>query len=95
MHKVDQYHKLPETAVAERWEANSHETFAEHYHPHDKTLWCEEGEITFTIDEETLVFKKGQTFVLPAGTRHSAVAGPNGCVCWESPKLDDNPTIEV
>ena len=91
--KILPFKYLPNSRIAERWEGEPNEVFEEHYHPLDKTLWCEAGEITFAIEGEELVFSKGQTFTLPAGTRHSAVAGTSGCLCWESPKLDDNPTM--
>jgi quercetin dioxygenase-like cupin family protein len=46
---------------------------------------CAAGSITFLVGEadEAVELTAGQGFVLPAGTRHAAVVGPDGCTCLE------------
>ncbi len=85
----------------ERWHADGGEVFAAHQHPHDKRLWCAEGSMNLMVtDPETGVIKSislqpGDSLELPAGTVHEAVAGISGVVCYESPKLADNPSLPI
>lgn len=44
---------------------------------------CAAGSITFLIGSESLKLKPGEGFVLPPGTEHAAVVGPEGCTCLE------------
>lgn len=37
----------------------------------------------------------GDALDLPAYTAHEAVAGLSGCVCYESPRTEENPTLRV
>ena len=79
---------------AERWDADPGEIFEPHVHPSDKKLWCAEGSIVFEIDgNKKIALQVGDALDLPANTMHSAVAGFMGCVCYEFPKLADNPTL--
>lgn len=78
---------------AERWEADMGEEFEAHVHAKDKKLWCADGSITFTIGDKTIPLQAGDALDLPALTMHSALAGFMGCVCFEYPKIDDNPML--
>ena len=80
--------------VAERWVADEYESFTAHHHPNDKQLWCVEGSILFDINGKEISMQAGDALDLPANTVHSAKAGFSGCVCYESPTLDQNPTIQ-
>lgn len=92
-HELEGYlgdHKID----AERWEAVPGEVFEPHIHPKDKKLWCAEGSIVFEIDgNKKIPLQVGDALDLPANTMHSAVAGFMGCVCYEFPRIADNPTI--
>jgi len=67
------------------WSNGPGDVYATHDHATTKLLLCAEGSITFLVgDAETPVeLCAGDGFVLPAGTRHSAVVGPDGCTCLE------------
>jgi quercetin dioxygenase-like cupin family protein len=68
----------------ERWEAEPGEVFEPHVHEFDKTLWCAEGSVIFTIDNTRISLQPGDTLDIPANTMHEAAAGLGGCVCYES-----------
>jgi mannose-6-phosphate isomerase-like protein (cupin superfamily) len=67
------------------WSNGPGDRYAVHSHAYEKVLYCVEGSITFRLDEEgrDIHLAAGDRMVLPAGTRHSAVVGPGGCVCIE------------
>jgi quercetin dioxygenase-like cupin family protein len=67
------------------WSNGPHDRYAAHNHPYEKVLYCVEGSITFMLERESrrLELKAGDRMVLPAGTLHSAVVGPDGCTCIE------------
>lgn len=67
------------------WSNGPGARYAAHEHAFAKLLVCAEGSITFLVGDEQLpaVLEAGMGFVLPAGTRHSAVVGPEGCICLE------------
>jgi quercetin dioxygenase-like cupin family protein len=68
----------------ERWTAEPGQLFAAHAHTFDKRLWCAEGSIVLTIGDKTVSLQAGDALELPANTIHSAVAGMNGCACYEA-----------
>jgi quercetin dioxygenase-like cupin family protein len=82
-------------AVAERlraegvdpysWSNAPGDRYKAHSHAYTKLLMCAAGSITFLVGEaeEAVELSAGQGFVLPAGTRHAAVVGPEGCTCLE------------
>ena len=82
-------------AVAERlraegvdpygWSNAPGDRYAAHSHAYTKLLMCAAGSITFLVGEaeDALELTPGEGFVLPAGTRHAAVVGPEGCTCLE------------
>lgn len=67
------------------WSNGPGDRYGRHEHGYTKLLICAEGSITFFVgDDGTPVeLRAGEGFVLPAGTRHAAVVGPEGCTCLE------------
>lgn len=67
------------------WSNGPHDRYAAHDHATTKLLVCAEGSITFLVgrDEQPVELVAGDGLVLPAGTRHAAVVGPDGCICLE------------
>lgn len=73
-----------EARDAYAWSNGPGDRYGEHEHGYTKLLYCTEGSIEFrTGDGKTISLKAGDRMVLPAGTRHSAVVGPNGVTCVE------------
>ena len=58
--------------------------YAAHEHAHHKVLYCVDGSITFTTAAGDTAMGPGDRLDLPAGTRHSAVVGPDGVTCMEA-----------
>jgi unsaturated pyranuronate lyase len=46
-----------------------------HSHPHEQLGLLIEGELTFTIGDETQTLRPGEMWRIPGGVVHSAVAG--------------------
>lgn len=67
------------------WSNGPGDRYGAHEHGSAKLLVCAAGSITFLIgsDERPYELTAGHGFVLPAGTRHAAVVGPDGCICLE------------
>ena len=67
------------------WSNGPGDTYAPHEHSTTKLLICAEGSITFYVGNhaEPIELTAGRGLQLPAGTRHSAVVGPEGCTCLE------------
>jgi quercetin dioxygenase-like cupin family protein len=67
------------------WSNGPDDRYAAHSHNFEKVLYCVNGSITFVLEAEgtRLELKSGDRMVLPAGTIHSAVVGPQGCTCIE------------
>ncbi|HXG26874.1 MAG TPA: cupin domain-containing protein [Candidatus Binatia bacterium] len=67
------------------WSNGPGDRYGTHDHGYTKVLMCAAGSITFHVGPEGTPFelRAGDGFVLPAGTRHSAVVGPEGCTCLE------------
>ncbi len=66
------------------WSNGPGDRYAAHEHGFTKLLMCAAGSISFLLDDgAALELHPGEGFVLPAGTRHSAVVGPAGCTCLE------------
>jgi quercetin dioxygenase-like cupin family protein len=74
-----------EAASCYSWSNGPNDRYAAHSHPYEKVLYCVEGSITFVLETESrrLELKPGDRMVLPAGTVHSAIVGPQGCTCIE------------
>lgn len=78
---------------AMRWEGDPHKVYLSHHHTLTKTLWCAVGDIVFCVDGQNVRLVAGDKMIVPAGTMHSAQAGPAGVVCYESPPVHENTTI--
>ncbi len=67
------------------WSNGAGDRYAAHEHGYDKLLVCAVGSITFLVGsgETPVELVAGQGFELPAGTRHAAVVGRDGCTCLE------------
>ncbi|HET8568423.1 MAG TPA: cupin domain-containing protein [Candidatus Limnocylindria bacterium] len=66
------------------WSNGPHDVYAEHEHSYTKALVCVRGSIEFRLaDGRTVHLRAGDRLVLPPGTRHSAVVGPEGVACIE------------
>jgi quercetin dioxygenase-like cupin family protein len=52
----------------------------EHQHPHEQAGYVLEGHLRLTVEGEAWELRPGDAYVLPGGTPHGAVAGPEGCV---------------
>ena len=61
------------------WEDGPHVHYPEHEHRAESTHIILNGEMSMTVDGETKIYRAGERFDLPAGTRHSAKTGPQGC----------------
>jgi len=68
------------------WNAAPGTWFGSHSHPRTKLLVCREGSIRFILEPsgEVRDLGPGDWLELPAGQRHSAVAGPGGVRCEET-----------
>jgi quercetin dioxygenase-like cupin family protein len=66
------------------WSNGPGDRYAEHAHTYNKLLYCTHGSIEFILDDgRTLTLRPGDRMLLPAGTRHGALVGPDGCSCVE------------
>lgn len=89
-------HSLPEKEVVSffdsrglrptRWSNGPGDTYAVHAHPHQKTLFCVSGSITFSLPDlrQEVALKPGDRLILPPAVRHGAVVGPEGVTCIEA-----------
>jgi quercetin dioxygenase-like cupin family protein len=65
------------------WSNGPGDVYGEHSHSYEKVLYCVAGSITFTLPDRKLRLGAGDRMVLPSGTVHGAVVGPDGCTCIE------------
>ena len=65
------------------WSNGPGDTYAPHTHAYEKILYCVAGSITFTLQDGEIHLGRGDRMVLPPGTVHGALVGPNGCTCIE------------
>jgi len=52
--------------------------YSPHAHDHDESIWVVDGEMTFGAEARILRLGPGDRLMLPAGTVHTADAGPSG-----------------
>lgn len=80
MHKLES-----EASHCYSWSNGPKDRYAAHSHDYEKVLYCVSGSITFVLETEgkSLELRPGDRMVLPTGTVHSAVVGPQGCTCVE------------
>lgn len=60
------------------WEDAPGAVYPPHSHACDESIWVVRGRITFEAGGRKLYLEPGDRLMLPAGTVHSAVAGPQG-----------------
>jgi len=73
-----------EARDAYSWSNGPGDRYAEHAHAYTKLLYCTAGSIDFRMaDGPEFKLRAGDRMVVPAGTPHSAVVGPDGCTCVE------------
>ena len=89
-------HPLPESEIIAfftsrglnpiRWSNGPGETYPVHDHSYRKTLFCVAGSVAFSLTdlEREAALRPGDRLTLAPGVRHSAVVGPEGCVCIEA-----------
>ena len=67
------------------WSNGPGDRYGAHAHGYAKLLVCATGSITFMVGphEVPVELRAGEGFVLPAGTRHAAIVGVDGCTCLE------------
>ena len=67
------------------WSNSPGDRYAGHEHGYTKLLMCAAGSITFLVGPEAtpVEIRAGEGFILPAGTGHAAIVGPEGCTCLE------------
>jgi len=61
------------------WEDGPNMSYPDHTHPGVSAHIILEGEMTVTTNGETVTYKPGDRFDVPAHTVHSAKMGPQGC----------------
>jgi quercetin dioxygenase-like cupin family protein len=67
-----------------QWSNGPGAVYAVHDHPYRKILYVAEGSITFTpVGRPAIELREGGRLELPPRTRHGALVGPGGVVCWE------------
>jgi quercetin dioxygenase-like cupin family protein len=61
-----------------RWSDGPGADYEPHSHDHDESIWLLDGEIVFGAGGRELRLGPGDRLMLPAGTVHTAHAGPAG-----------------
>jgi quercetin dioxygenase-like cupin family protein len=72
-----------EADACHSWSNGAGDVYGAHAHSYVKVLYCVAGSITFTLSAREVRLGPGDRMVLPAGTVHGAVVGPDGCTCIE------------
>jgi quercetin dioxygenase-like cupin family protein len=60
------------------WSDGPGASYTPHSHDHDESLWVVAGRITFGIAGNDYSLGPGDRLMLPRGTVHTALAGPQG-----------------
>jgi mannose-6-phosphate isomerase-like protein (cupin superfamily) len=66
------------------WGNGPGDVYGSHEHAQHKVLFCVSGSIVFHTDDGDVTMTAGDRLDLPAGTRHAATVGPDGCECIEA-----------
>ena len=66
------------------WGNGPGDVYGAHEHAQHKVLFCLSGSIVFHTDDGDVALETGDRLDLPAGTRHAATVGPDGCECVEA-----------
>ncbi len=72
---VELFTAVGETVTLSMVEMQPHSVIETHSHPHEQVGVLLEGELTFTIGEETQVVRPGQMWRIPGNVPHKVVAG--------------------
>ncbi len=64
-------------------EMQPHAVVQRHSHPHEQLGMLLQGELTFTIGEQTQRVLPGQMWRIPGGVEHRVVAGPQGATALD------------
>lgn len=75
-----------EELIASSWGNGPGDTYDAHAHAYEKVLYCVDGSITFHTGDGDADLSVGDRLEVPAGTKHSATVGPDGCRCVEAPR---------
>lgn len=78
-----------ESKQIELWSNASGDRYPVHSHEFHKVVYCVEGSIWFMITDERdreVELNPGDRIDIPAGVRHSAIAGMDGVTCLEAHK---------
>lgn len=72
--------------AATRWSNGPGDVYAVHSHAYQKTLFCVNGSITFSLPDlkQEVALRPGDRLILPPTTRHGAVVGAEGVTCIEA-----------
>jgi quercetin dioxygenase-like cupin family protein len=75
------------------WSNGPGDRYPVHSHDYTKLLMCATGSITFLVgrsaaERQAVELRPGEGFVLPPGTPHAAIVGPEGCTCLEGHRRD-------
>ena len=76
-----------ESTQIELWANASGDRYPVHSHEYHKVVYCVEGSIWFMITDERdreVELNPGDRIDIPAGVRHSAIAGMDGVTCLEA-----------
>jgi quercetin dioxygenase-like cupin family protein len=60
-------------------EVAAHGVVPPHSHPHEQAGLVIEGELAFTVGDETRTLRPGDVYVIPGGVEHTGVAGDMPC----------------
>jgi hypothetical protein len=71
-------------SASRSWSNGPGDTYGSHDHPQPKVLFCLSGSIVFHTDDGDVALSAGDRLDLPAGTRHAATIGSDGCECVEA-----------
>ncbi len=74
------------------WSNGPNYRYAAHTHSYEKVLYCVQGSIRFVLPEHLdaegnvnfVDLTPGDCMILPGGTLHSAIVGPQGVTCLEA-----------
>lgn len=71
--------------AATQWSNTASSVHDVHDHPYRKMLFCVGGAVTFSLPDigRDVSLSSGDRLILPAGTRHGAIVGPDGVTCVE------------
>ncbi|GAC1371022.1 MAG: hypothetical protein NVSMB32_15280 [Actinomycetota bacterium] len=66
------------------WSNGPGDRYEAHTHSYAKVLYCSRGSIVFVLEGSQVSMGPGDRLDLPPGTRHAAVVGPQGVMCFEA-----------